>query len=1268
MSIRVVASPVEGQAGSDLFTGGGLMGELMAATDWAATALGPVDAWPASLRTSLDICLRSRFPILLWWGPDLVMLYNDGYRPMLGQSKHPRALGARGQDIWTEIWPLIGPMLDGVLEGRGATWSHNQLLLINRNDYLEEGYFTFSYSPIAGEDGGIAGVFTAVQEMTEQVIGERRLKALRALGDEAGLTGTPSEACRRSAAILGGHLRDVAFALIYLLDPDGSARLAGRAGIAADHPGAADGFALDDPAAPWPLAKVAALGEPVLMTLTETQAFPAGDWEGTAERAYLLPLPASGRDGTAGVLVAGLSPRRAFDQPYADFLQLVAGHIATAVANATAYEAERARAEALAELDRAKTVFFSNVSHEFRTPLTLSLGPLVDALNDGVEPLPPVHRERIEIAHRNSLRLLKLVNTLLDFSRIEAGRSQAAFEPTDLAALTADLASTFRSTIERAGLHYRVDCEPLTQSVRVDRDLWEKSVLNLLSNAYKFTLKGTISVSVEETPTHAVLTVSDTGTGIPPAELPRLFDRFHQVRNSRGRSVEGTGIGLALVKELVRLHDGQIEVQSEEGAGTTFRVSLPLGPASGTAPVTGPASERSTAVGAAPFVEEALRWGGGGPGDHPAPGYVTPQGGLPAQLQPEGRILLADDNADMRAYVERLLGRRWRVEAVADGGAALASARASKPALVISDVMMPGMSGVELLAALRSDPRTRGIPVILLSARAGEEARIEGLAAGADDYLVKPFGARELLARVDATLALARLRAETSVALRASEMRYRSLAEATAQIIWSADAAGRFNAPSPSWEAYTGQRWEQYREFGFVDAIHPHDRQQTLAAWADGLKSGEPCAAEYRLRRADGQYRHVLARSVPVRNSGGWVTEWVGTITDVDDQRSAETRLRQAAKMEAIGRLAGGLAHDFNNQLQAVAGFATFIEREEELGPGGRADLEQVKKAAERMASLTRQLLAFSRQQLLTPETVELASAVVEARPLLQRLIGPVIEFRVESPAEPIWVRVDRAQLLQVLMNLAINARDAMPDGGLLDIAVDSEMVTAPRPCEAGVVMPGIYGRLSVRDTGTGIAPEHLPHVFEPFFTTKSVGEGTGLGLATVHGIVAQSHGHVAVHSRLGQGTEFLILLPMVEPPPSRDAAGTAQRDAAAAGVRILAADDEAPILEVMRRTLEEAGYEVLPARDGPEVLAVLERERGRVDLLLCDVAMPNMSGMALAGVVAERYPNLPVVWLSGYPRETAFRGDDRLRQPFLQKPVDTEQLLAVIRGALHKV
>jgi PAS domain S-box-containing protein len=1246
------------------------MGELMAAIDWTRTPLGPVDEWPASLRTSLDICLRSRFPILVWWGDDLVMLYNDAYRPMLGQSKHPRALGARGRDIWTEIWPIIGPMLDGVLKGRGATWSDNQLLLVNRNNYLEECYFTFSYSPIAGEDRKIGGVFTAVQETTEQVIGERRLTALRALGDEAGVTGTPTEACRRSAAILERHLRDVPFALIYLIGPDGTARLAGRAGIGADHPGAGDAFQIDDPAAPWPLANIVAAGEPSLVPLPATWAFPAGDWEGVAERAYLLPLPAPGRDGTAGVLVAGLSPRRAFDRPYADFFQLVAGHIATAVANATAYEAERARAEGLAELDRAKTVFFSNVSHEFRTPLTLSLGPLVDALNDGVEPLAPVHRERIEIAHRNSLRLLKLVNTLLDFSRIEAGRAQAQFEPTDLGALTADLASTFRSTIERAGLLYRVDCRPLARPVYVDHDMWEKIVLNLLSNAYKFTLQGTISVSVEQTSTHAVLTVSDTGTGIPPAELPRLFDRFHQVRNARGRSVEGTGIGLALVKELVRLHDGQIDVRSEEGAGSTFRVSVPLGTAHAGAGPAGPAAERSTMLGAAPFVEEALRWSGDAPTDHLEPGYATPPGGLPIQLQPEGRILLADDNADMRAYVERLLGRRWSVEAVADGRAALTSAQASKPALVISDVMMPGLSGVELLAALRADARTRGVPVILLSARAGEEARVEGLAAGADDYMVKPFGARELLARVDATLALARLRAESSVALRTSETRYRSLAEATAQMIWSADPAGRFNAPSPSWEAYTGQRWEEYRDLGFIEAIHPDDRQRTLAAWAEGLKGEEPCAAEYRLRRADGQYRQVVARCVPVRNSGGWVTEWVGTVTDIEDQRSAETRLRQAAKMEAIGRLAGGLAHDFNNQLQAVAGFATFIEREENLGPGAQADLEQIKKAADRMASLTRQLLAFARQQVLAPETLDLNAAIEDTMPMLQRLIGSNVKIQLELAPGPKWVRVDRAQLVQVLLNLIINARDAM-DGGRIVLRTLTQEVS-PGTVLDRLQLPvdaGAYAMLSVADTGRGIPPEHMPHIFEPFYTTKEVGVGTGLGLATVEGVVAQSGGRIQVDSKVDRGTTITVLLPLTsEPVVQPRSAGYRLKPNARSLGRILVVEDEDAVRTVVMRTLQAEGYEVLGAREGNEALQELEEVGGAVNLVVTDIVMPGMGGRQLAAELSRKYRRIPIVWMSGHAREAELqRGELSRDEPFLQKPVSADTLLETVAQVIER-
>ena len=371
------------------------------------------------------------------------------------------------------------------------------------------------------------------------------------------------------------------------------------------------------------------------------------------------------------------------------------------------------------------------------------------------------------MVQRNGLRLLKLVNTLLDFSRIEAGRVQAVYEQTDLATFTAELASVFRSAVERAGLSLVVDCPPLSELIYIDRDMWEKIVLNLLSNAFKFTFSGEIRVQIrlKEQGGSVELVVQDTGTGIPAEELPRLFERFHRVEGARGRTHEGSGIGLALVNELVRLHGGTVRVESEVDKGTTFTVRVPTGKTHLPADRISAASTlASTALGAAPYVEEVLRWLPDS-FDEDSPSWISKpdlhQGsrGLPVCT---GRILLADDNADMRDYVYRLLRERYEVEAVADGIAALAAARRQTPDLVLSDVMMPGLSGFELLKELRAMPDTREIPIILLSARAGEESRIEGLEAGADDYLVKPFSTRELLARVAANLELARVRREAA--------------------------------------------------------------------------------------------------------------------------------------------------------------------------------------------------------------------------------------------------------------------------------------------------------------------------------------------------------------------------------------------------------------------------------------------------------------------------------------------------------------------------
>ncbi|MGM1058496.1 SpoIIE family protein phosphatase [Saccharothrix sp. Mg75] len=723
-----------------LFPGGSEMAGRMRAHPWPGGA-GP-DTWPATLRTAVRICLTSRFPMIVWWGEELTFLYNDAYLPLLG-GKHP-ALGKPGERVWSEIWPTIGPMLRSVMDSGEATWSEDLLLPMARHGYWEETYWTYSYSPLHDDDGVVRGVFTAVSETTERVVGERRLAVLQDLGALAGGARGAVEACELVARVLERSSRDVPFAAIHLATGDDRE----------DEPVATTpaGARVDQP---WPVREVLRTGRPVVLRDLAGEV-PAGDWRTRPTEAVVLPLPGDAGGAPVGAIVLAAGAARALDEAYESFLQLVARQTASLVNGALAYEAQQRRAEELAELDRAKTAFFSNISHEFRTPLTLIMGPVAE-LRDRLPADDPA-REELEAVHRNGLRLGKLVNTLLDFSRIEAGRLRARYEPLDLAAFTTELAAVFRSAVERAGLAFEVDCPPLDRPVHVDRELWEKVVLNLLSNALKFTFDGSVRVVLRQDGDHAVLTVADTGVGVPEAEVPRLFERFHRVGNTRARSHEGSGIGLALVRELVGLHGGVVTATSTEGRGTAFTVRLPFGsahlPADDVVHLAGPVTVSAAAE---PFVREALRLL---PADDAA---AEVDGPLPRHVPAAGdegpaRVLVADDNADMRDYLRRLLAPGYRVTTAVDGRAALDAARASPPDLVVSDVMMPRLDGLELVAALRADPRTAGVPVLLLSARAGQEASIEGLDAGADDYLVKPFSAAELLARVRTTVRLARLR------------------------------------------------------------------------------------------------------------------------------------------------------------------------------------------------------------------------------------------------------------------------------------------------------------------------------------------------------------------------------------------------------------------------------------------------------------------------------------------------------------------------------
>ncbi|MFI6522816.1 SpoIIE family protein phosphatase [Spirillospora sp. NPDC050679] len=748
--------------GADVFTADASIGKDLARVDWAATPLGEPGTWPQSLQTAVSILLSSKFSMWMAWGPELTFFCNDAYRrDTLGQ-KYPWALGRPAGEVWAEIWDDIGPRIDAVLTTGQATWDEALLLFVERSGYAEESYHTFSYSPLRDDAGHVVGMLCVVSEDTERVIGERRMATLRDLGSDPSVVRTEQEMLDFTGEQLERNPHDLPFTLTYLFQDDGGARLASATGIPAGHPAAAEVLPAGSEQ-PWPTA-APAREESVLVPLDGAPftALPTGVWEQPPAQALVVPLLQKG-GAPYGFMVAGLNRYRALDEGYRGFVELVAGHVATGIASARSYQAQQRRAEELAELDRAKTTFFSNVSHEFRTPLTLIMGP-VRELQDRLADADPRVREELEVVHRNGLRLGKLVNTLLDFSRIEAGRMRARYEPVDLAAVTAELASVFRSAVDKAGLDFQVDCAPLPEPVYIDRSMWEKVLLNLLSNALKFTFDGSIRVTTRVLDGQAVVTVEDTGIGVAAEEMPRLFERFHRIENARSRSNEGSGIGLALVKELVGLHGGTIDAVSTEGRGTRFTVRLPFGfahlPAD--AVLAEPAADMSVTA-ADPFVQEALRWL---PSEQAAPVLAEVKEGtdptadaLAASSGLAARVLVADDNADMREYLARLLrSAGYEVQTVEDGLQALEAVRGDSPDLVVSDVMMPGLDGLALVSALRTDSRTASVPVLLLSARAGQEASIEGLQAGADDYLVKPFAAAELLARVRANIELARLR------------------------------------------------------------------------------------------------------------------------------------------------------------------------------------------------------------------------------------------------------------------------------------------------------------------------------------------------------------------------------------------------------------------------------------------------------------------------------------------------------------------------------
>lgn len=1204
------------------------MARLIREKDWSESAVGPVDTWPQSLRTTISTCLNSRFPILIWWGPELVMLYNDAYRPILG-TKHPHSLGNRGMDVWPEVWDIIGPMLTGVLARGEATWSENQMLPLNRHGYEEECYFTFSYSPVYDESGGIGGVFCAVTETTAMVLAERQMR----------------------------------------------------------------------------------------------------------------------------------------------------------------------------ELDRAKTEFFSNISHEFRTPLTLIMGPLEDQLRQAEGALPAPLLESLSMMHRNGLRLQKLVNNLLDFSRIEAGRMQLNPRPLDLAALTADLASQFRAALEGAGLSLHVSVQPLPRPVWVDREMWEKVVLNLLSNAYKYTWSGSVTVTLTPVTGGVELRVTDTGVGIPADEQPRLFERFHRVTGSHGRTHEGSGIGLSLIRELVLLQGGTIGVESEPGRGSTFRVLLPYGEAVDSA-VTEPAPPGTDGL-VQPFLSEVSRQA-----TEPNLSW-TNTSIVSVPTGDRARVLLADDNADMRSYIHQLLEPHYDVVAVADGQAAIETLRESLPDLVLTDIMMPRLDGFGLLQHLKATAETALIPVMLLSARAGEEARIDGYTAGADDYLSKPFSASELLTRVRAQLQQAKLRQEArqqlaenasrlhgffehapvaigilrgpefvvelanpmiceiwnrrldqlmgqpifqvlpeatgqgfeelltgvletgipfkglelpvtllrsgepqtvfvslvyeplrepgtdrvssiivvatevtesvrarqqieaserkiqtllrqapvAVAIlrgrnfvvelanerhlefwgrplaevtgrpvfevipeaagqgyeaillkvletgvpyvaneqyvelnrngqregiwvnvvyeplreedtgqvtglmevihevtgqvqarqliQASEQRFHTLANSIDQLAWLADAGGWIYWYNERWYAYTGTTLEQMQGWGWQAVHHPDHLERVVEFVKVAWGAGEPFELTFPLRSQAGSYRWFLTRAYPVKDETGKVTQWVGTNTDIHEQKTMADQLehlvmertellRQAnSDLERsnldLMQFASVASHDLKEPLRKIQTFGTRLE--EVLA--GRLSAEETDlfrrmiASTARMQTLVGDVLRLSKlsDQTASFEPVDLNAVLGQIREDLELTIREQ-RADLQSANLPV-VLAAPGQMHQLLLNLITNALkfqgNGQPQIRIKQVPLTDEVAKA-------LGLPTLkYTVISVSDNGIGFDPKYKDKIFGMFqrLHGRSQYAGTGIGLTIVKKIIENHRGYIDVQSEPGRGTTFRVALPV---------------------------------------------------------------------------------------------------------------------------------------------
>jgi signal transduction histidine kinase/DNA-binding NarL/FixJ family response regulator len=734
----------------------GKVAKAIRSRDWNASVLGPLTQWPRSLKACLSVHLRLPFPVAVCWGTDLILLYNDAMQMLIGEDRRDW-LGQRLGGISHANWQYLKTIVKRVQETGEPSRVEKTLWLRDRGGYQEEAYFDTFLSPIS-DSAEISGVMLAFTDVTEAVLSERRNNTCIDLSASFSNAANVEEAIREAARILEKNPYDIPFACVYLFDSVNTrAELYALAGISAGTYASPEFIPLSGEGAP--LTAAVSSGRPELLSIgTQFGRLPTGAWEVPAWEIVVLPLRVPNCVDPIGALIAGVNPHHPPDPAYRGFFETVARQISGIILRARGLEDERRYVEQAKRQETIWSSFLTYAEEEFRTPLTVTLGVLDQIVKGG----SPPHSGKLATARRNALRLMNLFETMVDLMAVQNGRLQPAFEPVDLGDITGELARSFASALDNGSIHFSIDSPSLAESAYVDRRLWEKLVLTLLSNAVQLTRAGEIGIAVRLMGAWIETVVWDTGAGIAEGELPRIFEPFSQDRAIRSVSGRRNGVSLALVKHFAALHSGHVRVESEPGKGSKFVVSIPRG-RSHLGPLQIASEHRAGSPVSQGYVEDVLRWTSERltdlePTTELVNGDISDWQHRDLGRRRRRRVLIVESDSDLRQYLTHIAGEVYSTEAVADGKAALDTLRQRPADLMILDTKLRDSDGLSMVRAVRADPSLGGIPIVLISAHAQDEDRLRAFAAGANDFLVKPFTAPELLVHLESQIALAETR------------------------------------------------------------------------------------------------------------------------------------------------------------------------------------------------------------------------------------------------------------------------------------------------------------------------------------------------------------------------------------------------------------------------------------------------------------------------------------------------------------------------------